>query len=246
MRFDILTLFPDMVKAPLEDSIIKRAVDKQLLEIHYHNIRDFSKDKHRKVDDEPYGGGKGMVMQPQPIFDGYSFVKEQIGEKPYVVFASPSGNLLNQNKVKKLSEHKNITIICGHYEGIDQRIIDEIADEEISIGDYVLTGGELAACVIVDSVSRMIKGVLSDEECFKKESHFNGFLEHPQYTRPFEYHNMTVPDVLVSGHHKNIEKWQREKSLEKTLKVRPELLEKTELTKEDKKFLEKLKSEGSF
>ncbi len=241
MRFDILTLFPEMVKAPLEDSIIKRASDKNILDIHYHNIRDFSDNKHRKVDDEPYGGGKGMIMQPQPIYDGFCHIKEEIGEKPYVIYVSPAGNLLNQDKVRKLSENKNITIICGHYEGVDQRIIDEIVDEEISIGDYVLTGGELAACVIVDSVSRMIEGVLSDEECFEKESHYNGLLEHPQYTRPFEYHGMTVPEVLISGHHKNIEKWQREKSLKKTLKVRPDLLKKAELSEKDKEFL---KGEG--
>lgn len=233
-----------MVKGPLSDSIIKRAADKNLLEIHYHNIRDFSKDKHRKVDDEPYGGGKGMIMQTQPLFDGYTFVKEQIGEKPYVIYVSPAGNLLNQNKVRELSKHENITIICGHYEGIDQRVIDEIVDEEVSIGDYVLTGGEIAACVLVDSISRMVKGVLSDDECFEKESHYNGLLEHPQYTRPFEYHGRTVPEVLISGHHKNIEKWQREKSLEKTFKVRPEFLEKVELTKEDKEFLKNLKNEG--
>lgn len=219
MKFDILTLFPEMF-VPLEQSIIGRAVENNRIEINLTNIRDFSKDKHKKVDDTPYGGGKGMVIRPDVVYDAYESVKD---ENAKVIYMSPKGKGLNQEKVKALSKENHLIILCGHYEGIDQRVLDEIVDEEISIGDYVLTGGEIPAMVLVDSVSRYVEGVLS-EGSTSEESFSDGLLEYPQYTRPEEFRGKKVPEVLISGHHENIKKWREEKSLEITKKNRPDLL----------------------
>lgn len=219
MKFDILTLFPEMF-VPLEQSIIGRAVENNRIEINLTNIRDFSKDKHKKVDDTPYGGGKGMVIRPDVVYDAYESVKD---EDAKVIYMSPKGKVLNQEKVKALSKENHLIILCGHYEGIDQRVLDEIVDEEISIGDYVLTGGEIPAMVLVDSVSRYVEGVLS-EGSTSEESFSDGLLEYPQYTRPEEFRGKKVPEVLISGHHENIKKWREEKSLEITKKNRPDLL----------------------
>lgn len=236
MKFDVLTLFPEMFNA-LKQSIIGRAEENNLIHINIVNMREFSKDKHKKVDDTPYGGGAGMVIKPDIVYDSYNSVKE---EKAKVIYLSPQGNVLNQRKVEALSKEEYLILLCGHYEGIDQRVLDEIVDEEISIGDYVLTGGEIPAMVLIDSVSRYIDGVL-DKESIKEESFTNNLLEYPQYTRPENFLNKQVPDVLLSGHHENIRKWRRKESLVNTYKKRPELLEKVELSKEDKKILEEIK-----
>ena len=219
MKFDILTLFPEMF-APIEQSIIGRAKEKKLIDINLVNIRDFSNNKHNKVDDTPYGGGAGMVMMPDVVYRAYQSVKS---DNAKVIYMSPPGNTLDQKKVKDLSKEEHLIILCGHYEGIDQRVIDKIVDEEISIGDYVLTGGEIPAMVLVDSVSRYVDGVLS-EDSTSEESFSNGLLEYPQYTRPENFEGMKVPEVLLSGHHENIEKWRKEKSYEITKQKRPDLL----------------------
>ena len=198
MRIDILTLFPEMCESVLSESIIGRAREKKCVEIHCRQIRSFSTDKHNRVDDTPYGGGMGMIMQPQPIYDCFTALCEEIGERPYLVYMSPQGKTLTQEKVKELSKLSNLAILCGHYEGVDERVLEEIVDEEISVGDYVLTGGELPALIVADSVSRMLPGVLSDETCFTDESHFSGLLEYPQYTRPPVWHERAVPEVLLS------------------------------------------------
>ena len=219
MKFDVLTLFPEMFEL-LNQSIIGKAIEKDLIDIKLINIRDFSKDKHKKVDDTPYGGGAGMIMKPDVVYDAYQSVKD---ENAKVIYMSPQGKPLNQKKVEELSKEKHLILLCGHYEGIDQRVIDKIVDEEISIGDYVLTGGEIPAMVLIDSVSRYVKGVLK-EDSIKEESFSNGLLEYPQYTRPEVFEGMKVPEVLLSGHHENIEKWRKEKSLEMTKKKRPDIL----------------------
>ena len=225
-----MTLFPDLVDYVLSESVIGRARKSGKIEVHTHNIRDYSTDKHRRVDDTPYGGGKGMLMMAPPIYDCYCDILNQQNDadlgnkKRRVVFMSPSGSLFNQKKAEELSSYDNIIILCGHYEGVDRRIIDEIVDEEISIGDYVLTGGEIPACILTDCVARLCEGVLSDPECYEKESISSGMLEYPQYTRPYEFHGVKVPDVLLSGHHANIEKWREEKALEDTKLKRPDLL----------------------
>lgn len=220
MKFDVLTLFPEMFEI-LNQSIIGKAIEKNLIDIHLINIRDFSKDKHKKVDDTPYGGGAGMVMKPDVVYDAYQSVKDKNAK---VIYMSPQGKNLNQKKVEELSKESHLVILCGHYEGIDQRVLDKIVDEEISIGDYVLTGGEIPAMVLIDSVSRYVEGVLK-EDSIKEESFSNGLLEYPQYTRPEVFEGIKVPEILLSGHHENIEKWRKEKSLEITKKKRPELLE---------------------
>ena len=220
MKFDVLTLFPEMFES-LNESIIGRAKEKGLIEINLINIRDFSKDKHKKVDDTPYGGGAGMVIRPDVVYDAYSSIKDR--ENAKVIHLSPQGKVLNQEKVKELSNENHLILLCGHYEGIDQRVLDEIVDEEISIGDYVLTGGELPAMVVIDSVSRYVKGVLNNES-IKEESLSNNLLEYPQYTRPEEFRGRKVPEVLISGHHENIKNWRDEKSLEITKIKRPDLL----------------------
>ena len=221
MKFDVLTLFPEMFEA-LDESIIGRAKEKELIEINLINIRDFSKDKHKKVDDTPYGGGAGMVMMPDVVYDAYSSVTDK--ENAKVIYLTPQGKILNQQKVKELSKENHLILLCGHYEGIDQRVLDEIVDEEISIGDYVLTGGELPAMVLIDSVSRYVKGVLKEESVAEESFSNNKLLEYPQYTRPEEFRGKRVPEVLISGHHENIKKWREEKALEVTKKKRPDLL----------------------
>ena len=242
MRIDILTLFPEMCEAVLSESIIGRARQESKVEIHCTNIRDYTLDKHRRVDDTPYGGGMGMIMQIQPVYDCYKALCEEMGTKPHLIFMSPQGKTLTQSRVKELSKMDNIAILCGHYEGVDERVIEEIVDEEISIGDYVLTGGELPALVLADSISRMLPGVLANEDAFTDESHYNGLLEYPQYTRPYEWQGKAVPDILLSGHHANIEKWRREKSLERTYCRRPDMLAKAELTKKDIEYLRLIKN----
>ena len=218
MKFDVLTLFPEMFE-PLKSSIIGRAIEKKLINLNLINIRDFSKDKHKKVDDTPYGGGAGMIMKPDVVYDAYKSIQDKNAK---VIYMSPQGNKLTQKKVVELANEEHLIILCGHYEGIDQRVIDEIVDEEISIGDYVLTGGEIPAMVLIDSVSRYARGVIA-EESIEEESFANGMLEYPQYTRPEVFNGVKVPEVLLSGHHANIEKWRKEKSLEITTKKRPDL-----------------------
>ncbi|MBQ9365669.1 MAG: tRNA (guanosine(37)-N1)-methyltransferase TrmD [Schwartzia sp.] len=241
MRIDILSLFPAMFDGPFGDSIIKRAVDNGILEIHITNPRDFTYDKHNKVDDSPFGGGSGMVMKPEPVFRAARSVIESTNiNNRRVLLMSPAGKTFTQEKAKELAEYDQLIIICGHYEGFDARIAEHIPDEEISIGDYVLTGGELPAMVIVDSVARMIPGVLGSEESAPTDSFYDGLLEFPQYTRPRDYHGMTVPEILISGDHAKIDEWRRNESLRITFEKRPELLEKAKLTEKDKAFLSSL------
>lgn len=240
MRIDILTLFPEMCEAVLGDSIIGRARVSGAVEIHCHNIRDYTEDKHGRVDDAPYGGGMGMIMAAQPIFNCFDLLFGECEKKPHVIYMSPKGKTFNQKRAVELAKYEHIVLLCGHYEGIDQRVLDELADEEISIGDYVLTGGEMAAVVVTDAVSRMLPGVLSDDICFQDESHFSGLLEYPQYTRPAEWHGKRVPDVLLSGHHANIEKWRREQAIMTTLEKRPEMLKDAVLTEKEKKYLREI------
>ena len=222
MKFDVLTLFPEMFQA-IKQSILGRAEEKNLIQINLINIRDFSKDKHKKVDDTPYGGGAGMVMRADVVYDAYKSVQN---ENSKVIYLTPQGKKLDQKKVEELSKEKHLILLCGHYEGIDQRVIDKIVDEEISIGDYVLTGGEIPAMVLIDSVSRYVEGVLS-ESSTNEESFSQGLLEYPQYTRPETFEGVKVPEILLSGHHENIKKWREEKSLENTKLKRPDLLEKS-------------------
>ena len=221
MKFDILTLFPEMFEG-IKYSIIGKAIEKEIIDINIVNIRDFSKNKHKKVDDTPYGGGAGRVMRPDVVYDAYSSIKS---DNAKVIYLSPKGKTLNQEKVKELSKENHIILLCGHYEGIDQRVLDEIVDEEISIGDYVLTGGEIPAMVLIDSVSRYVDGVIT-KESVEEESFSNGLLEYPQYTRPEVFLNRKVPEILLSGHHENIRKWREEQSLEITRHNRPDLLKK--------------------
>ena len=241
MRIDILTLFPEMCNAYISESIIGRARKAGKVEIECTDIRDYTKDKHRRVDDTPYGGGMGMIMQVEPVYDCFSALCEKLGAKPHLIYLTPQGKTLTQKRVKELSELANIALLCGHYEGIDERVIEELQSEEISVGDYVLTGGELPALILADAVSRMLPGVLSDDECFEEESHFNSLLEYPQYTRPYEWKGRTVPDVLLTGHHANVDKWRRQQSLKRTLERRPDMLEKAELSKDDLSYLSELK-----
>ena len=240
MRIDILTLFPEMCEGVLAESIIGRSRQAGLVEINCRQIRDYTLDKHKRVDDTPYGGGMGMVMQADPIYRCFEAVCEMIGHRPYVIYMSPQGKVINQKKAIEFSKLDNLFILCGHYEGVDERIIEEIVDEEISVGDYVLTGGELPALIVSDAVARLCPGVLSGAECFENESHYNGLLEHPQYTRPPVWHEREVPEILLSGHHANIEKWRREKSLERTFAKRPDMLELATLDESDKIYLKKL------
>lgn len=240
MNFNIMTIFPEMIDYYCSQSILGRAQKSNLIKVNSYNIRDYSKDKHRKVDDTPYGGGMGMLMSPQPILDCYNNFKDKLNGKSINIYMSPKGKKFNHKIAMELSEYQNINILCGHYEGVDQRVIDSIIDEEISIGDFVLTGGEIAACVVIDSVSRLIPGVLSDNVCFEDESIASGLLEYPQYTKPSEFNGMCVPKVLLDGNHKDILQWRRKKALEETLLKRPELLNGQILTKEDILYLETL------
>ena len=240
MKFDVLTLFPEMFET-MKQSVIGRAIEKGLLEINLINIRDFSKDKHKKVDDTVYGGGAGMLMKPDVVYDAFKSVKS---EKSKVIYLSPQGKKLCQTKVEELAKQEHLILLCGHYEGIDQRVIDKIVDEEISIGDYVLTGGEIPAMVLIDSVSRYIDGVITGESTSEESFSGEGLLEYPQYTRPEEFEGMKVPEVLQSGHHENINKWRRKEAIRITYQKRPDLLEKVNLTEEEKKFIEELEIKG--
>lgn len=243
MRFDILTLFPEIIDTVLKESIIGRARESGIIEINSVNIRDFSQNKHKKADDYPYGGGGGMIMTAQPIYDAYLSVVKDLEYKPKVIYLSPQGRTLSQEVVKELAKEQHLVLLCGHYEGIDERIIEEIVDEELSIGNYVLTGGELPAMVLIDSVSRLIPGVLSNEDSYSQESHYHGLLEYPQYTRPVEFNNRVVPDVLLSGHHANITRWRRKEAIKRTYLKRPDLFERFKPDKEDKKLIEEVLKE---
>ena len=245
MRIDIMTLFTDMCDSVLGESIIGRARATGKVEINTVDIRDFSIDKHRHVDDKPYGGGMGMVMLAQPIFDCYNDLCSKIGAKPHLIYMTPQGKTLTQDRVKELAKLDNIAILCGHYEGVDERVIEELQPEEISVGDYVLTGGELPALIVADSISRMLPGVLSDSECFEEESHYNSLLEYPQYTHPAVWNGREVPEVLLSGHHQRVDKWRRQQSLKRTLERRPDMLQNADLTKTDELYLSQLKSGNS-
>lgn len=240
MKFDVLTLFPEMFE-PMKQSVIGRAIEKGLLELNLVNIRDFSKDKHKKVDDTVYGGGAGMLIKPDVVYDSFKSVKS---EESKVIYLSPQGKKLCQKKVEELAKENHLILLCGHYEGIDQRVIDKIVDEEISIGDYVLTGGEIPAMVLIDSVSRYIDGVITEESTSEESFSKEGLLEYPQYTRPEDFEGAKVPEVLQSGHHENINKWRRKEAIKVTYKKRPDLLKKVNLTDEEKKFIEELENKG--
>ena len=229
MRIDIATLFPEMCEAVLGTSIIGRARKAGFIEVYCHNIRDFSEDKHQRVDAAPYGGGNGMLMQADPIFKCYEHVCEESCSKPFVIYMSPQGAVLNQKLAVDFAEnYEHLFLICGHYEGIDERIIEEIVDMEVSIGDYVLTGGELGALVLTDAVGRLCDGVLSEDVCFEDESHYSGLLEYPQYTRPQVWHGRGIPEVLLSGNHKLISDWRHEQAVKRTMEKRPDMLKKEE------------------
>ena len=242
MRIDIATLFPEMCESVLNESIIGRARRAGKLEVFCHNIRDYTLDKHRRVDDTPYGGGKGMLMQTEPIYRCWQAVCEMIGTKPHVIYMSPKGQPFSQKRAGELRELEHIFILCGHYEGVDERVLEEIVTDYVSIGDYVLTGGELPAMVMVDAISRMVPGVLTNEESGSTESLEGGLLEYPQYSRPANWNGKEVPQVLLSGDHKKIESWRHEQSVQRTLRNRPELLEEAELSRADvKQILKQLK-----
>ena len=240
MLFDVLTLFPEMFEC-LNKSVIGKAKEKGLININLINIRNFSKDKHKKVDDTVYGGGAGMLIRPDVVYDCFKSVKS---EKSKVIYLSPQGKKLCQSEVERLAKQEHLILLCGHYEGIDQRVIDKIVDEEISIGDYVLTGGEIPAMVLIDSVSRYIEGVLTDDSVLEESFSENGLLEYPQYTRPEKFEGIRVPEVLQSGHHENISKWRRKEAIKTTYIKRPELLEKVNLTDEEKEYIKELKDKG--
>jgi len=239
MIIDILTLFPEMFAGPFDNSIIKRAREKGMLEIHLTNIRDFAHDKHRIVDDYPFGGGSGMVMKPEPVFEAVKHVKgRDEGSGSRVILMCPQGGVFNQETAKRLAREAHLVLICGHYEGIDERVRERIVDEELSIGDFVLTGGEIPAMVVVDAISRLIPGVLGDQESYVNDSFYDGILEHPQYTRPREFEGMPVPEVLLSGNHEKIRLWRRKMSLRRTVERRPDLLKLEDLSAADRKLLE--------
>ncbi len=244
MRIDIITLFPEMCEAVLSESIIGRARKSGAVEIVCHQLREFAFDKHRRVDDAPYGGGMGMLMMAEPIALCFESICEELGKKPHFVYMSPKGRVITQQDVKAISQdYENVCILCGHYEGVDQRVLDTLIDEEISIGDYVLTGGELPAMVFADALCRMLPGVLSSDECFELESHYAGLLEYPQYTRPEVWREQSVPSVLMSGHHANIEKWRREQAIKETVHRRPDMLSGAPLTNKEKVFVQSLINE---
>lgn len=240
MKIDIITLFPEMCDAVMSESIIGRARKSCAIEVEFHQLRDFAFDKHRRVDDTTYGGGMGMLMKAEPIALCFEHICEQRGVRPHFIYMSPQGQTLTQNKIKQLAEYENICLLCGHYEGVDERLIEEFIDEEISIGDYVLTGGELPALVLADALARMAPGVLSNDECFEQESHYNGLLEYPQYTKPSVWRGKEVPEVLISGHHKNVEIYRRKQSVIRTAQKRPDMLKNAELSDEEKKLAEAL------
>ena len=233
MNFHILTLFPEMIEQGMHTSIIGRAIAGGYLSINAVNIRDYAFNKHQKVDDYPYGGGAGMLMQAEPVYLSYEAIKEKIGYRPRVVYPTPQGKVFHQEMAKELAKERDLVFLCGHYEGIDERVLDEIVTDYVSIGDYVLTGGELPAMVMMDSISRMVPGVLSNQESGETESFAGNLLEYPQYSRPEEWHGQKVPPVLLSGHHANIEAWRREQSVMRTAKRRPDLLKKADLTNKE-------------
>ncbi len=241
MRVDILTLFPSMFKGPFDESIIKRAQERRILEIHLHNLREFAYDKHRMVDDVPYGGGGGMVMKVEPLFRAIESIRNEIKSSPKTILLSPQGEPFTQEKAKELAKDKRLFLICGHYEGLDERVKQHLIDEEISLGDYVLTGGELAAMVVVDVTARMLSGVLGCRDSLREDSFYEGLLDYPQYTRPAEFRGWKVPEVLLSGNHQAIEKWRREMRIKATFEKRPDLLGQKELTPEERDLLKKIK-----
>jgi len=245
MLVDIITIFPGMFQGPFEESILKRAREKGILKINVHNLRDFTTDKHKTVDDYPYGGGAGMVMKPEPIFTAVEHLLDQSrSEKaPRIILMCPQGEVFNQEKAKELAQEEHLIFLCGHYEGIDERVRDYLVTEEISIGDYVLTGGELPAMVIIDSLARMIPGVVKEEESIQQDSFYTGLLDYPQYTRPAEFRSWPVPEILLSGHHEKVAFWRKKESLRKTWLRRKDLLEKRILSKEEKKMLEEIREE---
>lgn len=238
MNYHILTLFPDMVMGGLLTSIIGRAAEKGLISIEAIDIRDYSQEKHRHVDDAPYGGGAGMVMQPMPICDAYEDLCSRLGKRPRVIYTTPQGKVFSQKIAQELSEEEDLVFLCGHYEGVDERALELIATDYLSIGDYVLTGGELPAMVMVDAISRLVPGVLNNDVSAEFESFHGNLLEYPQYTRPEEYRGLRVPEVLLSGHHKNIGRWRREQSILRTAERRPDLLEEADLTEKEREWLE--------
>jgi len=242
MNFHVLTLFPEMIDQSLSHSMIARAQKNKLVNLNCINIRDFAGNKHNHVDDTPYGGGAGMVMQAQPIYDAFQTIKASLFEGTRVVYMTPQGRVFNQKIADELSKEQDLVIVCGHYEGVDERIIDEIVTDEISIGDFVLTGGELGAMIVIDAVSRLIPGVLGKEESFQDESFSNSLLEYPQYTKPANFMDRVVPEVLLSGHHANISKWRHEQSLIRTYNKRPDLLSGSDISAKDKKFIEDYKN----
>lgn len=245
IRFDVLTLFPEMFTGFLNSSIIKKAQEKGIIETRLINFRDFATDKHKTVDDTPYGGGGGMVLKPQPIFDAVDYLLQDVADRPPIILLSPQGEPYTQRKAEQLAKHSHLILICGHYEGFDERIRQNLATDEISIGDYVLTGGELPAMVIIDSVSRLVPGVLGNEHSAVEDSFSSGLLEYPQYTRPAEYRGWKVPEVLLSGNHQKIAEWRRQEALRRTWERRPDLLDTAPLTEEDRAFLRKLEQERS-
>lgn len=243
MRIDILTLFPEMCESVLSESIIGRAREEKKVEIHCRQIRDYSTDKHKRVDDAPYGGGMGMIMAASPIYNCYKSLYSEDEPKPHLIYMSPKGKVFDQKKAVELAKLDRVVLLCGHYEGVDQRVIDEIVDEELSIGDFVLTGGELPALTVADAVCRMLPGVLSDDICFEEESHFAGLLEYPQYTRPAVWNGREVPEVLLSGNHAKIDDWRRIESILATIAKRPDMLTPENLNEKDQKLLKKYKIE---
>lgn len=240
MIFHVLTLFPDMIRDGLNTSVTGRALASGRIRLNAVNIRDYSKDKHKHVDDYPYGGGAGMVMQPEPIALAYEDIVKDMEKRPRVIYVTPQGSVFNQSMAEELAKEEELVFLCGHYEGVDERILEEIVTDYVSIGDYVLTGGELPALVMMDAISRLVPGVLNNEDSAEFESFHDNLLEHPHYTRPVEYRGSRVPDVLLSGHHGNIDRWRREQSLKRTLERRPDLLETAELTEKDVEYLQTL------
>ena len=247
MRFDIMTLFPDAVDAMMQTSILGRAQKKGLITIRTHQIRDYTTNRQNQVDDYPYGGGRGAVMQCDPLYHCWASILDELGAPAHTIYLSPCGQVFQQEKAKQLqADYENIILVCGHYEGIDQRFIDECVDEEISLGDFVLTGGEIAAMAVTDAVCRMVPGVLADPECFQDESHFNGLLEYPQYSRPAVWHGREVPQILLSGNHEKVAEWRRKQSLRRTRERRPDMYEKLDLSsKQDKKLLKEMAEEDA-
>ena len=239
MNFHVLTLFPEMIQNGLNTSITGRAIENGTLSLNTVNIRDFSHNKHGHVDDYPYGGGAGMVMQPGPVYEAYQSVAEKLDKKPRVIYLTPQGKVFNQSMAEEFAKEDNLIFLCGHYEGIDERVLNKIVSDNVSIGDYVLTGGELAAMVMIDAISRKVPGVLNNDLSSEIETFYDNLLEYPQYTRPEEWEGERVPEVLLSGHHGKIDEWRRQKSLERTYDFRPDLLEEANLTEKDKEYIKK-------